>query len=215
MDKSILDGTYINIASFLTKTRALGPGLRGAVWFQGCPFRCPGCISPDWIEDRQAYMYDPIEFAEFITSERAINGLTISGGEPFYQPLGLNKFLNRILSLRPELTIIVFSGYLLENLRHLPEQNRISETLSYIDILIDGLFIQKKNNNRGLRGSTNQRIHRLSGRLVDINFEDMQRINEMYFRDGYIQVSGVPDLAITQFIQTDLRKLKDPEYVRS
>lgn len=42
----------INVAEICLGTRALGPGLRSALWVQGCPFRCPGCVAPDWIPDR-------------------------------------------------------------------------------------------------------------------------------------------------------------------
>jgi pyruvate-formate lyase-activating enzyme len=41
----------LNIAATCQATYALGPGLRSAVWVQGCPFRCPGCISPDWVKE--------------------------------------------------------------------------------------------------------------------------------------------------------------------
>jgi pyruvate-formate lyase-activating enzyme len=39
----------VQAAETCVGTRALGPGLRSAVWVQGCPFRCTGCIAPDWI----------------------------------------------------------------------------------------------------------------------------------------------------------------------
>jgi anaerobic ribonucleoside-triphosphate reductase activating protein len=214
MDPSVKLGDFLNIASILPRTRALGPGIRSAVWFQGCQFHCRGCISTDWIEDKNASLISPEELADDLSKDEIIEGLTISGGDPFYQPLGLNRFLNCIHNLRPDLTIILFTGYRLDTLRNKSNDHKIEDSLTLIDLLIDGIYIDVLNNNLGLRGSTNQRIHRLSERLSGDNFEEMNRTNELFFRDGEIQLSGVPDKSVGDFIQKNFVIPKVADYVR-
>lgn len=215
MDELVKIGELLNISAIMPRTHSLGPGIRNAVWFQGCPFHCKGCISPDWIEDKNAFLISPEVIADYLAGDESINGITISGGEPFFQPLGLNKFLRRFQSLRPDLTVILFTGFLLEKIEQFPIDKKATETLSFIDLLIDGLYLENLNNNLGLRGSSNQRIHRLSGRFDEMNFEEMNRINEVFLRNGEFQISGVPDKTLGQFVQGDLKRMKVTSYVRS
>ncbi len=80
----------LNIASFSPSTLALGPGLRGVIWVQGCPFRCPGCIAPGWIPFVSASKYSPEEILEKFDLN-VLDGLTFSGGEPMQQAAGLAR----------------------------------------------------------------------------------------------------------------------------
>jgi len=50
---------YLNIAASVVGTITLGPGLRSVIWVQGCPFHCEGCISPEWIVDKEAHLVKP------------------------------------------------------------------------------------------------------------------------------------------------------------
>ncbi|AXK51048.1 thiol peroxidase [Spiroplasma alleghenense] len=85
-----------------------------------------------------------------------ILGLTILGGEPFLQPDGLLELVEETKKLG--LNIIIFSGFLYENL-----EKQFFEILAHIDLLIDGPFISSKlDKNRRLIGSTNQRIIKIS-----------------------------------------------------
>lgn len=142
-------------------SRALGPGLRYVVWVQGCPFRCVHCQSP---ESRPYKGGTPITveaLADDIVSRPNIEGLTISGGEPFAQAAGLADMLDIVHNTRPDLTVITFTGYMLEQLVS-PDALRM---LKHIDVLIDGPYLHEKNDGVGLRGSSNQRIHHLTNRL--------------------------------------------------
>src|SRR5512134_3356633 len=79
---------FLNIASIAPRTQALGPGTRAAVWVQGCPLKCPGCVAPDWIPFVPAMQLTPREILERLDLD-AISGLTFSGGEPMEQAAGL------------------------------------------------------------------------------------------------------------------------------
>ena len=76
-----------NLAAFQSQTRALGPGVRAAIWVQGCQLRCRGCIAPDWIPQTEAQLVPVAHLAERILQIPALQGLTISGGEPMLQAL--------------------------------------------------------------------------------------------------------------------------------
>ena len=84
----------------LPRTRALGPFTRFALWVQGCPFHCPGCMTPD---------ARPFEGGETVAIDRLaaevlavddIEGLTVSGGEPFTQAAGLAALVRQVRAYR-------------------------------------------------------------------------------------------------------------------
>ena len=77
----------------------LGPGRRIGIWFQGCSIRCPGCISMDtWAPGRGITTIDEVvnAVAQWLP---VADGITISGGEPFDQPIALLDLLGRLRSL--------------------------------------------------------------------------------------------------------------------
>ena len=88
----------------------LGPGRRIGIWFQGCSIRCPGCISMDtWAPGRGVTTVDDVVNA--VTQWLpAADGITISGGEPFDQPIALIDLLGRLRSLT-EADVLVFTGH--------------------------------------------------------------------------------------------------------
>jgi anaerobic ribonucleoside-triphosphate reductase activating protein len=209
------DAKFINVAAVLENTSALGPGIRNAIWLQGCPFHCPGCISPNWIPDKRSAIVHPSALIDSLFKNSYVRGLTISGGEPFFQPNGLNSLVNEFRRLRPEGTIIVFTGYTLSKLLKMPKTNLVEETLSKIDLLVDGPYIKELNNNKGLRGSSNQNFHRFSDRFSGIDFEVLDRVNEIFFRDGYVQLSGVPDKSISGVFLNQFSTWKEQGNVRT
>ena len=99
--------------------------------------------------------------AELLPWARLADGLTISGGEPFEQPAALAALI-RALRTHVDLEVLVFSGYLLEELR--AQGGAVDELLALIDLLIDGPFLQAAANTLQWRGSDNQRVHLLSTR---------------------------------------------------
>lgn len=145
-------------------THVLGPGCRYVVWTQGCKKSCKGCITPESRELNAGVEIDVTDLAADIILNPYINGITISGGEPFLQAESLAIMLDRVLVDRPELTTIIYTGYQYEELlvdyhaRHL---------ISLCDLIIDGEYIEKENDGVGIRGSANQRFIRRTNRLDD------------------------------------------------
>jgi anaerobic ribonucleoside-triphosphate reductase activating protein len=157
-------GATLNLAAFCPATRVLGPGLRAVVWVQGCPFNCDGCVAPDWIPDRPAQRLDVEALAQRILAGPPVTGLTFSGGEPMRQAGPLAALVRRVRAHR-DVDLLVFTGYRLEALRRRLPADGVGALLAETDILIDGLYEKSLDDGRGLRGSSNQRIHALTGRL--------------------------------------------------
>lgn len=180
----------LNLAQIAPSTRTLGPGNRFAIWVQGCPFNCSGCIAPDWIPFKKAMVIELKVLADIILSQDDLNGLTISGGEPMMQAGRLAVLLEAILRKRPEFNVIVFTGFKKEQLIWDEARN----LLNYIDLLIDGQYVASKNDRMGLRGSNNQRFHFLSDKLLPYMEEITTRRPGLEFHlldDGVLMV-GIP-----------------------
>lgn len=173
-------------------THTLGPGLRYTIWVQGCLRHCKGCITPESQSPTNGIDVNTYSLATDILEHHAIDGITISGGEPFLQAIELSNLLNYVLQKRPELTVIVYTGYKLEELSKI---TGASELLSQIDILIDGEYIDDLNDGKGIRGSSNQRIipisHRLD-RFIRV-MESGRRIQErIASNDSFYSTIGLP-----------------------
>lgn len=182
--------TLLNIAALTPATEALGPGRRFALWVQGCPFRCKGCLSPQWIPFTKANILDIEPLARQIVLQEGLDGISISGGEPMVQAGELADLLALVQAERPTFSVIVFSGFRIEQL-HWPAAQRL---LSVTDLLVDGLFQQKRNDGRGLRGSSNQRFHFLTERLLPFREAiagERQSLEYQIQPDGVLQV-GIP-----------------------
>jgi anaerobic ribonucleoside-triphosphate reductase activating protein len=184
--------TLLNIAEICPATRTLGPGKRFIIWVQGCCFRCRECISPEWIPQKQATLVEPIQLADYILSVPGIEGVTISGGEPMLQATALNELFTYLRQHR-DISIMCFTGFTLEELQGKLDP-AINQILTNIDVLIDGQYIPELNDNKGWRGSSNQRIHFLTSRhLSEASlFTERKRDVEIHLREDSALMVGVP-----------------------
>jgi len=187
-----MSNTNLNLAATCARTLALGPGLRAAVWVQGCPFSCPGCISPDWTIQREARLFDPHDLAVRLTADPDVKGLSISGGEPMMQAEALTVLVRAARQLRPDWTVLSFTGFTIEALTRIPPSPSVMDLLSLLDVLIDGQYVASMNDHRGLRGSANQRVHHFTDRLIDFPFETAPRRMEIQLENGQAFLIGIP-----------------------
>ena len=181
----------LNVAATCSGTHALGPGMRAVVWVQGCPFHCHGCIAPDWIPFTPARLVNVDELVDELLANPEVTGLTFSGGEPMKQAAGLAA-VARVGRQRRDLNIICFTGYKFEKLLKPPVDPAVQDLLAQVDVLIDGSYNARLDDNQGLRGSSNQRIHHLSLQLKDFDFETSPRQVEMQVDEGNILMVGIP-----------------------
>jgi anaerobic ribonucleoside-triphosphate reductase activating protein len=189
----------LNVGQYAVVEESLGPGRRAVVWVQGCPFSCAGCVAPEWIPDRPAHAVAPEALAEELLADPDIQGLTFSGGEPMAQAAGLARLVAHGRRSRPDLSLVCFTGYRREALRT-PAQRRL---LDQVDVLIDGLYVADRNDGRGLRGSSNQRIHHLTGRLADSGYDFANRARTAYLRFVGLDlfVVGVPPAGLVAAVR--------------
>ena len=152
---------------------ALGPGKRLALWVAGCPLRCPDCITPE-LQPAGAGKPIPVArlAAHILGLPMQLQGITLTGGEPFAQAEALAELWLRLAEARPEWDLLVFSGHRLEELR--ARDGSSAALLACADILIDGPYHRTRPISHPLRASANQRIHYLSerGRLLQAACEN-------------------------------------------
>lgn len=135
-----------------------GPGIRFAVFTQGCPHVCSGCHNPGSHAAEGGTEYDTEALLEKIFANPLLDGVTFSGGEPFLQAKPLAEIARKVHSRG--MNIVVYTGYTFEELiEQANEENGWLELLQEIDILIDGRFIlQQRSIDLTFKGSANQRI---------------------------------------------------------
>ena len=135
---------------------ANGPGVRVSLFVSGCRNRCKGCFQPETWDFNYGEEFTLKTFVEIDNAldPDHIDGLTILGGDPF-EPENIEMvtaICESIRRLNPCKTIWIYTGYLYEDLRGL-------EIMRYIDVLVDGPFIEDlKDISLQFRGSSNQRI---------------------------------------------------------
>lgn len=146
------------------RTMALGPGLRYGLWVQGCPFRCPGCMTPGALDVTGGEAVPISSLAEEILALDDLEGLSLSGGEPFTQAAGLAILMQQLREQR-DLGLIVYTGYRLPALQALANRDPgVAALLGATDLLIDGPYLAEHNDDTPLRGSSNQGLHLLTDR---------------------------------------------------
>lgn len=153
----------MNYATIKNCDIANGPGVRVSLFVSGCTHRCPGCFNQvAWDFDYgEPFTEETVETILTMLRPAYIRGLTLLGGEPFEpQNQGaIVELLRRVKQEMPEKSIWAFSGYLFDRDILSGRLGDTAEYLSYLDVLVDGPFIEaKKNLSLRFRGSENQRL---------------------------------------------------------
>ena len=158
----------LRIAGIEKESVCDGPGIRFTVFAQGCFHRCKGCHNPQTHDPTGGYDITVGELLEMIDANPLLDGITLSGGEPFLQAGVLAGFAaecrNRGLS------VMTYTGYLYEDILK-SENTDWHELLRQIDILVDGPFIRERATpERPFCGSSNQRV-------LELKMVDSQSLN--------------------------------------
>lgn len=145
---------------------ANGPGVRVSIFVSGCNHHCKGCFNKEAWDFNYGQEFTEDTINEILEAMRPnyISGLTLLGGEPF-EPInqkGLLKLVRKVKKEYPDKDIWAYSGYLFDKDiigRQVKQLEETRELLSYIDVLVDGKFVENlKNPNLFFRGSSNQRV---------------------------------------------------------
>ena len=164
---------------------ANGPGVRVSLFVSGCTHHCKGCFNPETWDFSFGKPFTDETIDEIIEALAPdyITGFSLLGGEPFEHTnqKALIPLLRRIKRTYPNKTIWCYSGYTLDKdiFGYMYDKwDETPEFISYIDVLVDGAFIQeKKDLSTPFRGSTNQRIikvdeWRKTGKVVEMEFDN-------------------------------------------
>ena len=180
----------LNLAHLLPRSAANGPGERFVVWVQGCSLRCPGCWNRDtWSSEPRLQMSVDDLVAEILGTP-GIEGVTLTGGEPFEQAPGLASMCRRLRS--GGLSVMAFTGYRLPELIA-PDQ---LELLNLCDIVVAGRYVRTRRVvDQRWRGSANQSVHYLTNHYTPSTAPDT--ICEVHLApDGGMHITGFPPDAL-------------------
>ena len=150
--------SVIRLFGLVTDSIVDGPGFRVSIFTQGCPHHCEGCHNPGSHDPAAGKEWTLDEVEKKFTGNPLLDGITLTGGEPFQQPAACAELARR--AHQKGLNVWSYSGYTYEKLRELAKQDEgVNALLSEIDVLVDGPF---RLNERSLVllycGSKNQRL---------------------------------------------------------
>ena len=141
----------MRIAGVNTCSLVNGDGVRYVIFVQGCKHHCKGCQN-QWSWDMDGGTDIPVEMiAEDVRKHRMIDGITLSGGDPFYQ----QDECVELIKLLPEYNVWIYTGFDYEDIAG-------TELAKMADVIVDGPFIEELRCDGKMYGSSNQRIIRLN-----------------------------------------------------
>lgn len=187
----------------VTLARHSGPGLRLIMWVQGCNLLCTRhCLNPHLLRDEGGHLVPASRLAgallKLARDYTEVEGVTVLGGEPLDQASALAHALMPVRAAG--LSIMVYTGHTLESLRA-SQESGVARLLELCDILVDGPFIDELYDESLIwRGSTNQRILRLSERYT---VEDIERALAQQRRAMAVSVNTRGDVAVSGAQNTD------------
>lgn len=181
---------YLNVMGYVDESEVNGPGCRAVVWVQGCLRECLGCFNvASWSFDvNELVSVDGL--AQKILGNSRNQGVTFSGGEPFWQAPALASLARQVKAAG--LNVMSFTGFTLEQLQSQSAPVGAGELLEQLDILIDGAYVQSLavNSPSSPVSSSNQRIHVFNPALQDQITWASDQIEIHIFKDGSRLITG-------------------------
>ncbi|HNX61296.1 MAG TPA: anaerobic ribonucleoside-triphosphate reductase activating protein [Candidatus Limiplasma sp.] len=148
----------IRLYGLVTDSIVDGPGYRTSIFTQGCPHHCPGCHNPESHAPDGGTVWTLDDVEKKFSDNPLLNGITLSGGEPFLQPAACSELARR--AHQKGLNVWTYTGYLYEKLLEMAKTDAaVGALLDATDVLVDGPFLLAE---RSLElefcGSRNQRL---------------------------------------------------------
>lgn len=193
----VVSEEYINLMGMIPETYANGPGKRCLIHFQGCALKCKFCFNPEsWsFEEKTKISAMSLATRILLRISDGVEGLTISGGEPFAQPKPLLRLLEILHTHGNPFSkgIIIFSGFTKDELEQIPEYRKI---MRYVDLIISGRYVHEQRIYDSLRSSSNQEyiwseFKNRGRKLVDEDELNEQSV-EISVQMGKLMLTGFP-----------------------
>lgn len=188
------DPAALRVSRVVARSNVLGPNLRAVIWVQRCDLRCRGCINPEGHDAAGGYVVPVAALADALLEDPGLDGITLTGGEPFLQPAAAAALLDTLRSSRPDLSSMAYTGYRLEWLRR-RRSDGTGALLERLDLLVDGPYVERLHAPLRWRGSSNQRLHALTPRHRHVIAEpDIAAGIEVGFdHDDRLAITGLPE----------------------
>lgn len=139
----------MRIAGTLPCSLVNGDGIRYVVFVQGCAHHCKGCHNPEtWDFEAGKEVYPELIAADYMTRKH-LDGITLSGGDPFYQ----QEACLELIRLLPGVNVWIYTGFEYEEIKD-------TELAKAADVLVTGKYIEALRCEGKMFGSSNQEIHR-------------------------------------------------------
>jgi anaerobic ribonucleoside-triphosphate reductase activating protein len=158
---------HLNLMGYVNRSEVNGPGCRAVVWVQGCLRACPGCFNPASWDFQPNQVTAIADLVADILADSANEGVTFSGGEPFWQAPALAEVARRVKA--QGLNVMSFTGFTLAELQAPTAPTGAQDLLSQLDILVDGPYVETLalNDPNSPVSSRNQRVHVFNPALRD------------------------------------------------
>lgn len=181
---------HLNIMGYTDESEVNGPGCRAVIWVQGCLRECSGCFNPaSWsFEFNQLIAIDTL--VQEILSNPRNQGVTFSGGEPFWQAPALAALARQVKAAG--LNVMSFTGFTIEQLQSAQAPAGAQDLLEQLDILIDGAYVQSLaiHSPDSLVSSSNQRVHLFNPALQDQLTWASDQVEIHILKDGSQIITG-------------------------
>ena len=205
----------MKVARILYPVTVLGPGKRIVIWVAGCKRACKGCANPelwDATSEQEISVFNLLTAIENLTEKvgGAVDGITISGGEPFEQIEEMSLLIDGVQKICSD--ILVFTGYTKDEL---VRKEGAGEILNRIAVLVDGPYVEEKNVGEVLRGSDNQQIW-YRDEKIRMQYEEYQKIHKgQHMVENFTVKDGVISVGIHKrdFKETLEMRLKEKQIV--
>jgi anaerobic ribonucleoside-triphosphate reductase activating protein len=181
----------INVARWVARSRVNGPGERFVLWVQGCTLRCAGCWNRDTWSPAPRRMMTVDELLHEIDAATGIEGVTLTGGEPFEQAEALLPLVDAIRDRG--LSVMVFTG-------REPEEMVDAASVALVarmDVLVTGRYVAARRSlDLAWRGSSNQRVQFLTTRYGERDLPEEREAEVHLAPDGTITITGFPEASL-------------------
>ncbi|MGW7354749.1 4Fe-4S cluster-binding domain-containing protein [Streptomyces sp. NPDC054784] len=183
-----------NLHAILSRSAANGPGLRCVIWSQGCALACPGCFNPGTHPAGGAlggpgHVRTAGDVADQVISDaEALEGVTLTGGEPLEQPAATAAFCAE-LKARSRLGVILLTGFTRREIETDPAR---AAAVAHADSVLAGRYNERLRLARGLRGSSNKDHWSRTGRYSARDLCEVPDLEFVPAFGGTVPITGAP-----------------------